>query len=398
MLKPTDIEEQRFEISFRGYNTNEVDQFMHRMQEEYTEIYKEFDSFSRKIAAADIKVQEADDRSDEFVASMKADREAADAYAAEKREEGERIIREAKNAASGIMAEVKRRAADAAKAAEAKAAAVMQGAKTESERLVAEANAEANKIIREAQAKAAQVERGVIEKAQADAKTIRAEAQKSVKDAETRAADADAYAEKVYATAEKSVREIERELRGAASTIALLARKPDDLPKGYTSPVEEPVEETVEETVEPEAEEELLPEVEAPAVEAPAAVEEKAEEPAEEDDDTYADAPVGGSIAKGGYFTEEYRQAMAELFGTDDGEIPAMGDDDDDTYSFYDKSVLEELQADADEDSDDGEGDGQVTSEYVRTAAEEETLSSANLDSIFKAPSDDDLREIFDKM
>ena len=58
MLSPYDIEVKKFEKSFRGYNLNEVDEFMHMVLNDYEKLYKENSALKSKMAVLVEKIEE----------------------------------------------------------------------------------------------------------------------------------------------------------------------------------------------------------------------------------------------------------------------------------------------------------------------------------------------------
>jgi cell division initiation protein len=58
MLSPYDIEVKKFEKSFRGYNLNEVDEFMQMVLNDYEKLYKENSALKSKMAVLVEKIEE----------------------------------------------------------------------------------------------------------------------------------------------------------------------------------------------------------------------------------------------------------------------------------------------------------------------------------------------------
>ncbi len=399
MLMPEEIENQQFEVSFRGYNTREVDEFLNKVHAEVDDMIKEIEALKRKVAAAELIAKDAKDHEEDFIASMQDDKDKAENILASAKAEGERIIREAKNAASGIMAEVRRRAGDissesrkasadiieAAKAeadelrlnTKAEAAAVLTAARTEADKQLFAAKTESDNILKAARTEAAATKDEA--KRQADALTA---------DAAESAALYEGYIEEVRSAAEKLCFEIDAELKNSASRIALLGRrissteipaKPeetDDSDMTVVAPAEEPV----------------LEEAHAPA-----------HASASSEEETCAEAPAEEESV--GYFSQEYKLAMSELFGDDAkmSDIPTSTlPEDDDTYDYLDNlKVMVNYSEEGDEDTDPDESDDDtVTSEYSGIISPEKGSDTADLldddtlDRVYRSPSQEDIDDI----
>lgn len=435
MILPEDIEKQQFEVSFRGYSTREVDEFLSKLHTELEEILAEQELLKRKIAAAELIAKDAKDHEEEFIASIQDDKDKSEAALAAAKAEGERIIREAKNAASGIMAEVRRRAGDISSESRKASADIMDQAKAEAEELRAAAEAQAEELISAANAEAERITAAA--KAAADKKmyAARTEAENILRAAKTeadnlteeaaanaaevthRAAEAskthEAYIREVRSAAEKLCFEIDTELKNSASRIALLGRRiaSVDLPERAE--------------VAPEPDVKIAPKKaeETPARKVPAHA---AAEPetVPEPEEAVEDIPAEDNGEKNGYFSQEYRQAMAELFGEDaDTYAPAASvTEDDDTYDFLDHTQIiygdNESEGDGDsdefddsdnleifgtgedEDEDEVDGDDTVTAEYTGIPASgksgdlHDIFSDDALERIYGTPSKDDIDDI----
>lgn len=400
MLMPEEIENQQFEVSFRGYNTREVDEFLNRVHADVEDMVKEIESLKRKVAAAELIAKDAKDHEEDFIASMQDDKDKAENLLASAKAEGERIIREAKNAASGIMAEVRRRAGDISSESRKASADIIEASKAEADELRANANSEADAVL--AGAKAEADKKLFAAKTEADniLKAARTEAAATKDDAKRQAdaltADAaqsaalyEGYIEEIRSAAEKLCFEIDAELKNSASRIALLGRR--------ISSAEIPVkpEETDDSdmTVVAPAEEPVYEEEHAPAHASVPCVEDEIEE-----------TPAEGESSVG-YFSQEYKLAMSELFG-EDAEVSDIPSDnlpeDDDTYDYLDNlkvMVNYSAEDDADDSADDSD-DNIVTSEYTgilssgKEADASDLLDDDTLDRVYRAPSQEDIDDI----
>ncbi|MBE6708672.1 MAG: DivIVA domain-containing protein [Ruminococcaceae bacterium] len=412
MILPEEIENQQFEVSFRGYNTREVDEFLAKVHADLCDLIKEQDVLKKKIAAAELIAKDAKDREEEFVASMQSDRDEATAVLTAARNEGERIIREAKNAATGIMAEVRRRAGEISSESKRAATELLEGAKASADELVANAGAEADAITESARAEAdqrlysARTEAdNIVKAAEAQARAVISEAKENSKALYENAADSakdyDAFIKEIRHTADSICHELDAELKNSAARISLLGRRIAAMNVSALPTEEEaPVATEAPAKMEPAVKEDI-PEVAEPSFE-----ETDNASTAEFEvirTDKVAHAKPSGKANKvksgnaSGYFTEEYRQVMEELFGGDNGN--ASVPEDDDTYDYLEKVSYSIDDSGEDEDISDN---NEVTSEYTGLSggAKDEELdmfSSAEIDRIYKSPSADDINDIMNE-
>ena len=400
MLHPQDIENQQFEVSFRGYNTREVDEFLNKLRMEIEELIAEQDTLRRKIAATELIAKEAKDHEEDFMAAMKADKELSQQTLQSSKTEGERIIREAKNAASGIMTEVRRRAGEISKESKRISAELTEEAKRNAEAIIADAEKTAGDKLFSANTEAD----NIVKVAVARARVIEGEARQNsaaATEAAVKAASAcEQYINEIRTAADSICRELDIELKNSAARISLLGRRiaAMDVSVPPALEVETPAAEPAHE--------------EAPAI--PADPDAYADEA--DDEDTYTPAaaesaaeedsfieisdgiPVGG---EGGYFTKEYRQVMDELFGAG-----SVAEDDDDTYDYLDKvsesRTVKKIKAVLIEDEELTDSN-EVTSEYKGFSggrSMEDTLddfTSEALNRIYKSPSAEDINDIMNE-
>ncbi len=413
MILPEEIENQQFEVSFRGYNTREVDEFLTRVHADLEELVKEQEILRKKISAAELIAKDAKDREEEFVISMQADRDEAAAVLAAAREEGERIIREAKNAATGIMAEVRRRAGEISSESRRAATEILEGARVSADELVANAGAEADVITDSAKAEADQrlysartESDNIVKAAEAQARAIISEANEKSRalyeNAELSAKDYDAFIKEVRHAADSICHELDAELKNSAARISLLGRRIASMNISAFPAAEEPVQTEAFSVAEEISVVEEIPVAEEPYID------EADNAPTAEFEilrtDKVAHAKLSKKVSEpkaeksGGYFTEEYRQVMAELFGAD-GKGKSEPEDDD-TYDYLEKISGTGYTAGADDE--DTLDTNEMTSEYTGLSGSsgDDTLdmfSSAEIDRIYKSPSADDINDIMNE-
>lgn len=407
MLLPEEINDLQFEVAFRGYNTREVDEFLSKLRSDLTDIAKEQESLRKKIAAAELLAKDAKDHEEEFVASMSADRDAAASILESSKAEGERILREAKNAATGIMAEVRRRASEISKESRKVAAETVD----EALRSAAEIKESAEKAAEEKLFSVRTESENIIKAAAAQAKAITDEATKNseiiLDNAKNYAALCEEYMNELRSAADSICRELDIELKNSAARISLLAKRVAGM-ESVTPPEFDPVEEKITESpsVNNGTYTESVSSAPTESTEIPSSAETKDEPAHEKISSTNNDKDKPKTAKKaGGYFTEEYRQVMEELFGEDVSISESAMPEDDDTYDYLDmvsvvSSAKNESVSDGDEDTvSEDEESLTVTSEYkgIPANSDEDLLdvfSSSTLDRVYKSPSEDDINNI----
>lgn len=444
MLLPEEIANLSFEIAFRGYSIKEVGEFLDKLKNDVQEMLKDQEALKRKVAAAELLAKDAEDQKDEFMASMQADRDAAAEALESAKAEGERIIREAKNAATGIMTEVRRRAgeisAETRRAsavtvddAKRKAAEILAAAEREAERIAGDAADAAAKLTAEAESEAARITdaaksaaehklyaarteaENTVNAANAEARAIVAEARQKNDAAAERAVKAVAlcteYITEIRATADSVCRELDIELKNAAARISILGGR---ISKMEVQPPVIGADRAEDDGADGDDGSRVSDRTETPAQ----VYEEDHDASADEAAESYAEpAQPAGPAQPGtevppsdsGYFTEEYRQVMEELFGSDVDLSSGGMPEDDDTYDYLDKMSVAHAAVSAvsgDEDGEDDEDaaaaadDGTVTSEYTGIPGDSEdedlldVFSSSTVDKVYKAPTDDDINNI----
>lgn len=450
MITPKDIDNQQFEVAFRGYNSREVDEFLARLSQELAELYAEEEALKKRIAAAELIAKDAKDREEEFIASMAHDREEATAILESARAEGEKIILAAKRAAAGIMTEVRRHAAEISAKAKRSAETVEAEATARAAALVSAAETEAKGILDTAEAGAADIRAAAKQDADALCTSARTEADNVTRAAEIRAraltsdakAESDAliaqannaatlcedYMRRIREDAMRLCFELDAELRNGAARITVLGKRIAESPDPAPAPVTE--------VTPPQSTAPASEAVEAGAEDLPPAHMASAEEDGEEAyddalrffdtaDDTVSDdgfdsddvaddvaeaadtAAPAESSGRESYFTEEYRRVMEELFGGDAG-LSSEASGDDDTYDYLDRLSAERGRDDEDLDvniyhrSSASAGDGVVTAELGGLSGAGlsdgddvlDFFSSASVEDVYKSPSDEDISDI----
>ena len=398
MLLPEEIENQQFEVAFRGYNTREVDEFLNKIRLDISEMVREQETLRKKISAAELLAKDAKDHEEEFIASMKADKDAASEALVSARAEGERIIREAKNAAAGIMTEVRRRAAEISSESRKTAENIEKEARLAASEITASAKAEAEDKLFNARTEAD----NMVKAARAHADSIEAEARQNsaavIEKAESSAALCEKYMNDLRASADALCRELDAELKNSAGRIALLGRRIASMNvasapaiEGVDSPAASVSENPVDVSDISEKKRHIG------AVNEASVEREPKHETAKAESTDLPEKSADDAKSDGGYFTEEYRQVMEELFGkgAHAAPAPASAPEDDDTYDYLDK-VSDFIK----ESENGGEDDlPKVTSEYTGIPSggaddANDAFSSSSIERIYKTPNDDDISDI----
>lgn len=377
MLHPEEIDNQQFEVSFRGYNTREVDEFLNKISMDLEEMIKEQDSLRRKIAATELIAKEARDHEEEFIASMKADMDLSQANLQTAKAEGERIIREAKNAASGIMTEVRRRAVEISNDSKRASEELTMEAKNAAEAILADAEKRSKDKLFAANTEAENIVKAAIAHAAAIEEEARRNSTAAAAAAVTTASACEEYIKEIRTAADSICRELDIELKNSAARISLLGKRIAAMDVSIPPVLNED---------EPIAEELLCEEPEAD------------EEPFVEEQ---SESLSSVTTEEGGYFTKEYRQVMEELFGEDEGSVGGALEDDD-TYDYLEKPARAKAVgriAEALEEEEDIIDSNEVTDEYEGVAASQvdelgDLYNTDEIDRIFKSPSAEDIDDI----
>ncbi|CAN5481871.1 hypothetical protein BH23ACT7_BH23ACT7_28020 [soil metagenome] len=249
-LTPDDIERQVFAQEFRGYDRNEVDQFLDRISEVVKDLVRERDALAgrveaaerdagARIAAAESRAADIEVRSGE---ALEAERllkrtlvmaqRTADETVAEARAQADQTVAEARAQVEHALEEARasvddaeRRAADLVGEARARAEETLAEAYRQAEDLVGDARREADELLADARARALH-----------ERETSRAEAERVRRAVADLARFRDIYRDQVRAVIAEQLAMIER-----AGDIPELPRQLEDLaavadPSSRTSP------------------------------------------------------------------------------------------------------------------------------------------------------------------
>ncbi len=104
MLKPEELQAVTFTKGFKGYNTNEVDEYISKLISEYTELYKKQIETEKKLQVVADKYKQASSRAAEALSGVK---QMSEAIISEAQTQGEEIIENANKKAASVNAAMK---------------------------------------------------------------------------------------------------------------------------------------------------------------------------------------------------------------------------------------------------------------------------------------------------
>ena len=103
-----EILQQTFQISMRGYNTDEVDTFMKVIGDDYTNLQKEIATLKKKLKEAEKEATKASGTEDSLTKATEIAEKAVDSAIANGKKKAELIIKEAHLNAEGILKEAQK--------------------------------------------------------------------------------------------------------------------------------------------------------------------------------------------------------------------------------------------------------------------------------------------------
>lgn len=112
MLTPRDLAKVEFKTAFRGYNEQQVDEFVKRVVSEYEAVYRENQELKKKIAEYEQQLEEARRTQRQIDELLEITREATQEAREAAQKEAEALVREARLAAAEEMQRVRQQYAD----------------------------------------------------------------------------------------------------------------------------------------------------------------------------------------------------------------------------------------------------------------------------------------------
>ncbi len=103
MLTPIDIQKQDFDVSFRGYNADEVDDFLDMVGNDYEKLYKENIELKDKVATLQASVEQYKNMESALKDSILLAQNAAEEIKKNATERADNMMTDAQNKASDIM-------------------------------------------------------------------------------------------------------------------------------------------------------------------------------------------------------------------------------------------------------------------------------------------------------
>lgn len=104
MLKPEELQVVAFTKGFKGYNTNEVDEYINKLISEYTALYKKQIETEQKLQIVAEKYKQASSRAAEALSGVK---QMSEAIISDAQTQGEEILENANRKATSVNAAIK---------------------------------------------------------------------------------------------------------------------------------------------------------------------------------------------------------------------------------------------------------------------------------------------------
>lgn len=111
MLTPLDIQKQEFDVKFRGYNADEVDNFLDMVGSDYEKLYKENAELRQQIKALTADVEKYKTMESTLKESILLAQSTADDVKQNANQKAANIIAEANNKAAEIIKDAERQLA-----------------------------------------------------------------------------------------------------------------------------------------------------------------------------------------------------------------------------------------------------------------------------------------------
>ncbi|MBE3562335.1 MAG: DivIVA domain-containing protein [Hydrogenibacillus schlegelii] len=104
-LTPLDIHNKEFSISFRGYNIDEVNDFLNEIIKDYDELLRTNEALKKRVAELEERLRHFENLEETLSKSIIVAQEAAEELKANARKEAELILKEAEKNANRIIDE-----------------------------------------------------------------------------------------------------------------------------------------------------------------------------------------------------------------------------------------------------------------------------------------------------
>ncbi len=106
MLKPVDVQSKEFEVKMRGYDRDQVDDFLDEIIRDFETLYRDNAELTSKLEAAEAEVSHLKAKSDEVEKSLELARYQCEEMKKNARLEAEAIIQKAKLSTQTVAADI----------------------------------------------------------------------------------------------------------------------------------------------------------------------------------------------------------------------------------------------------------------------------------------------------
>ena len=106
MLKPTDVQSKEFDVKMRGYDRDQVDDFLDEIIRDFETMYRDNAELISKLEAAEAEVASLKSKSDEVEKSLELARYQCEEMKKNARAEAEAVIKQAKLSTETVKADV----------------------------------------------------------------------------------------------------------------------------------------------------------------------------------------------------------------------------------------------------------------------------------------------------
>ena len=110
MLTPLDIHNKEFKRSLRGYDENEVDQFLDEVVHDYEIIYRELNALRERVVGHEERISQFQEMEESLKKTLLVAQETSEKLKVNAHREGELVIREAETRAAKIIDEARAKA------------------------------------------------------------------------------------------------------------------------------------------------------------------------------------------------------------------------------------------------------------------------------------------------
>lgn len=137
-LTPLDIQNKSFSTKMRGYNADDVDEFLDQVTKDYEDSLQKIRELEKSLKHAEEKLQYFNELKDALNQSIIVAQDTADKVKTSANKESEVILNSAESAAHDMIATAEKRSANLIQAAEEKATAILTDATDQAHQLAAE--------------------------------------------------------------------------------------------------------------------------------------------------------------------------------------------------------------------------------------------------------------------